>query len=104
MPYQCADSCPIPEFADFSLTERAHTTHMLHGLGLAVRERRTQRQLSQAGLASALGVARQRIDALERGQLNPRYEFLLALADALGVQVGELVIRAERLAEEEPLG
>jgi transcriptional regulator with XRE-family HTH domain len=77
---------------------------MRRGLGLAVRERREQRQLSQASLASAVGVARQRVGALERGQLNPRYELLLALADALGVQVGELVIRAEELAKEDPLG
>jgi transcriptional regulator with XRE-family HTH domain len=75
-------------------------TYMLRGLGLAVRERREQRRLSQASLASALGVARQRISALERGQLNPRYELLVALADALGVQVGELVSRAEALARE----
>jgi transcriptional regulator with XRE-family HTH domain len=73
---------------------------MLRGLGLAVRERREQRRLSQASLASALGVARQRIGALERGQLNPRYELLVALADALGVEVGELVSRAEALARE----
>jgi transcriptional regulator with XRE-family HTH domain len=71
---------------------------MLRGLGLAVRERREQRRLSQASLASALGLTRQRIGALERGQLNPRYELLVALADALGVQVGELVSRAEALA------
>jgi putative transcriptional regulator len=77
---------------------------MLRGLGLAVRERRQQRQLSQASLASAVGVARQRVGALERGQLNPRYELLLALADVLEVQVGELVTRAERLAKEDPLG
>ncbi len=104
MPYQCADICPIYEFAGFSLTERAHTTHMRRGLGLAVRERREQRQLSQASLASAVGVARQRVGALERGRLNPRYELLLALADALEMQVGELVIRAEELAKEDPLG
>jgi transcriptional regulator with XRE-family HTH domain len=82
------------------LPERPHTTYMLRGLGLAVRERREQRRLSQASLASALGVASQRIGALERGQLNLRYELLVALADALGVQVGELVSRAEALARE----
>jgi putative transcriptional regulator len=65
-----------------------------------VRERRTQRHLSQAELALATGVARQRISAIERGRLNPRLELLIALADALDVEVGVLVTRAEALAAE----
>jgi len=82
------------------LSEHAYRTYLLRGLGLAVRERRTQRHLSQAELALATGVARQRIGALERGRLNPRYELLIALADALGVELGVLVTRAEALATE----
>jgi transcriptional regulator with XRE-family HTH domain len=80
------------------LSEHPHKTLLLRALGLAVRERREQRHLSRAELAAASGVAGKLIGALERGQLNPGYELLLALADALGMGVGALVTRAEELA------
>jgi transcriptional regulator with XRE-family HTH domain len=73
---------------------------MLRALGLAVRERRKLHELSQAQLASAVGVEPGRIGALERGRLDPDYRLLLALADALEVGAGELVVRAEELARE----
>jgi transcriptional regulator with XRE-family HTH domain len=80
------------------VSEHPQKIPLLRALGLAVRERREQRHLSRAELAGATGVTRERIRALERGQLNPRYELLLGLADALGVGVGALVTRAEELA------
>lgn len=82
------------------MSEHHQKIPLLRALGLAIRERREQRHLSRAELAVAIGVAKERIGALERGQLNPGYELLLALADALGVGVGALVIRAEELAAE----
>ncbi len=83
------------------MSEHPQRTRLLRALGLAVRECRKQRHLSRAELAGATGVTAERIGALERGQLNPSYQLLLALADALGVGVGVLMVRAEELAKEQ---
>jgi len=80
------------------LSEHSQNAPLRRGLGLAVRERRLRRGLSQAQLASAIGATRGRVSALERGELNPRYQFLRVLADALDVQLGVLLTRAEQLA------
>ena len=69
-------------------------------LGQALRELREERRLSQGELAAASGVEGRRIGALEDGRLDPDYVMLLALAKALGVRAGALVIRAEKLAAE----
>jgi transcriptional regulator with XRE-family HTH domain len=42
----------------------------------------------------------ERIGALERGEVDPGYRLLLAIADALDVPSGALVTRAEELAGE----
>jgi transcriptional regulator with XRE-family HTH domain len=86
------------------LSNDAHRTRDLALLGRAVRELREQRRLSQAQLATATGVAERRIGALEAGRLDPDYVLLVALARALGVRPVALVVRAEGLAQEEPLG
>ncbi len=65
-----------------------------------MREQRERCRLSPSALAAAAGVDEKRIRALERGQLDPEYELLLALADALEVPAGALVIRAEELARD----
>lgn len=66
-----------------------------------MREQRERRRLSVGALAAAVGVEEDRIGALERGELDPGYELLLALADTLGVRSGVLVTRAEELVREE---
>lgn len=58
---------------------------------------REQRSMNVDALADASGVRRERIDALETGQLDPTYELLVEIADSLGAQPSELVILAERL-------
>lgn len=72
----------------------------LLALGRAVREIRGERGMGVAQLAAAAGVDLRRIAALEAGRLNPAYEMLLALAEALGVPASELVVRAEALSAE----
>jgi len=64
-------------------------------LGQAIRSLREQRGVSVEQLARASGLRRQRVHALEAGDLDPTYEQLLALADALGLQPSALVLRAE---------
>ena len=73
-------------------------------LGRAIREIRADRGVGVAQLATASGVDLRRIAALEAGRLDPTYELLLALGDALGVSVSAFVIRAEELVEEPPAG
>jgi transcriptional regulator with XRE-family HTH domain len=99
MPYSAYDNCQRP-VCEISLPGIPHKTPFLRALGRAVREQRERRRLSRVALAVAVGVEEQRIRALERGELDPGYELLVALADALGVQSGALVTRAEELAEE----
>ncbi|HSZ05536.1 MAG TPA: helix-turn-helix transcriptional regulator [Solirubrobacteraceae bacterium] len=70
-------------------------------LGKAIRQLRDERRLSQGELAVATGVGERRIQALEAGRLDPDYMLLLALAKALGVRAGALVIRAEELARQD---
>jgi transcriptional regulator with XRE-family HTH domain len=60
---------------------------------------REQRGMSAEQLAGIVGISRQRIDALETGQLDPTYELLLELAAGLGIQLSALVAVAERLQE-----
>jgi transcriptional regulator with XRE-family HTH domain len=69
----------------------------LLALGRAVKLMREQRGMSADELAKASGVRRERLDALENGQLDPTYELLVEVAEGLGAQPSALVILAEQL-------
>lgn len=61
-------------------------------LGRAVRDARRRRALTQGALAATLGVARDTVSCLERGnRTNPRLRLLADLAPALGVSVASFV-------------
>ena len=47
-------------------------------------------EMSQAALAEAVGVSRQTVVAVEKGNYNPSVELALRLARALGATVEEL--------------
>jgi transcriptional regulator with XRE-family HTH domain len=79
------------------LPESGHRDADLSALGRAVRARREQLGMSADELAGAAGISRQRIHALETGQLDPTYELLLALAEGLGIEPSALVSLAEQL-------
>ena len=55
-----------------------------------VREVRHARNLTQEGLASAVGVTRQTIIAVEKGGYEPSVRLALVLASSLAVSVDEL--------------
>ena len=78
--------------------------HDLRILGRAVAEIREQGGMSAEQLAGAAGVEFAQLQALEAGRVDPTYELLLVLAEALGVRASAFVIRAEALATGERRG
>lgn len=67
-------------------------------LGRAVAAIRADKGISQVQLAAASGLAQAWISQIENGRRNPSWSNVLRLADGLGVRLGELVKRAEKLA------
>ena len=65
--------------------------------GLAVRELRRQRGLSQERLALDAGLDRTYMGGIERGERNPSLTNVFKIADALGVPAAALHVEAERL-------
>jgi putative transcriptional regulator len=55
-----------------------------------VKERRTERGLSQGELASAMGVSRQTINSIEKGRYTPSLPLAIALARYFGTTVEEM--------------
>lgn len=74
----------------------------LAAFGRAVRELRERRGMSPEELSSASRLPRgrkmsaRRIGRIEAGEVDTRFEELIALADALGVSAGTLVGDAEQ--------
>jgi transcriptional regulator with XRE-family HTH domain len=66
-------------------------------LGDAVRQLRTEAEMSQEELAEAAGTDLTQVGGIERGVRNPSYTTLLRLAHALRTSVGELTSLADRL-------
>ena len=66
----------------------------LLAFGRAVREAREQKGMTPAELADTAGLGRKRVEAIEAGRRDSRYDGLLALADGLGVQRSALLYRA----------
>lgn len=59
-------------------------------MGLRIRERREAQSLSQAALATTLGVNQTAVSQWERGVSSPRASQLPALAEALHCSIDEL--------------
>jgi transcriptional regulator with XRE-family HTH domain len=66
-------------------------------LGLAVRQLRARRGLSQEELARESGLHPTYISGIERGLRNPTWRSLGRLCGALNVRISELATLAERL-------
>jgi transcriptional regulator with XRE-family HTH domain len=67
-------------------------------LGRAIGQIREERDVTVEDLAAASDVELAQIRALEAGRVDPTYELLLVLAEALGIRASAFVIRAEALA------
>lgn len=60
-------------------------------IGAHIRAMRKARNLSQQQLADRIGIARVNLARLEHGRHTPMVPMLLAIADALGVTLSQLV-------------
>ncbi len=56
-------------------------------VGLAIRMARVEQGLTQAQLASKLGVSRQWLIDIERGRGNPSYDSMFRIAEKMGFSV-----------------
>ena len=68
----------------------------LRALAAAVRGLRANRQVSQEQLSLAAGLHRNYVGRLERAELSPTFEPLVAIARALGVDPEELMRHYQR--------
>lgn len=62
---------------------------------LKLKSARAARDLSQQQLADAVGVSRQTINAIEKGDYNPTIRLCLAICRALGKTLDELFWEGE---------
>ena len=63
----------------------------LVALGAALRRLRLERDFSQERLSLEAGLHRNYVGRVERGELSPTFEPLVAIAAALGVELDELM-------------
>jgi transcriptional regulator with XRE-family HTH domain len=85
------------QFGSFPLQAKKQPDPELVALGKAIEQLREQHAIAASELAAAAGIARERLAALEAGEVDPPYDLLLALADGLDVRLEELVRLAREL-------
>jgi XRE family transcriptional regulator, regulator of sulfur utilization len=73
-----------------------------HALGQVIRARREALGISQEELAHVAGMDRSHLGAIERGEGNPAYGSLLAIADALQVRLSQLQHAVETISGDLP--
>lgn len=80
----------------------AGTTTPDQAFGWALRAVRTERGLSQEGLAFAAGYDRSYISLLEHGRYSPSLNAIFRLARALDVRPSVLLVRTEEVVDTIP--
>ena len=60
------------------------------GKNLRMKQARTELGLSQQQLADQLGVSRQTVNAIEKGDYNPTIRLCVGIAKALGLTLNDL--------------
>jgi transcriptional regulator with XRE-family HTH domain len=70
-----------------------------HTLGQLIRARREALGISQEGLGEAAGMDRSHMGAIERGEGNPSYGSLLAIAQALQLKLSQLQTAVETISD-----
>ena len=60
------------------------------GKNLAMKQARKEKGLSQEALAAAVGVSRQTINAIEKGDYNPTIRLCISICRVLGLTLNDL--------------
>ena len=60
------------------------------GKNIAMKQARTEKGLSQEALAAAVGVSRQTINAIEKGDYNPTIRLCISICRVLGLTLNDL--------------
>ena len=60
------------------------------GKNLAMKQARTEKGLSQEALAATVGVSRQTINAIEKGDYNPTIRLCISICRVLGLTLNDL--------------
>jgi len=60
------------------------------GKNLAMKQARKEQGLSQEALAAAVGVSRQTINAIEKGDYNPTIRLCISICRVLGLTLNDL--------------
>ncbi|MCZ0937503.1 MAG: helix-turn-helix transcriptional regulator [Caldilineaceae bacterium] len=84
--------------ASYRPTVEAMAMRGRHTLGQRIRRLRNAAGLSQDALARAAGIGRVTLVRLEKGEQTPRFKTLGAIANALGVDVSDLLVKPEFLS------
>ena len=71
--------------------------HPQPALGVAIRQLRLKRGMTQVGLAREAGLTSPSLSFIERGGTNPTWHTVKNLAAALGVSVAEVATLAAKL-------
>ena len=66
------------------------------GKNIAMKQARTQAGLSQQELADKLGVSRQTINAIEKGDYNPTIRLCIGICRVLGLTLNDLFWEEEK--------
>jgi|ERR1043166_8842481 transcriptional regulator with XRE-family HTH domain len=65
-----------------------------------LREERQKRKISKYAVAQRAGVSQQMIGYVERGLRQPSLEIVLRIADGLGLDLADVITRAQRIVSE----
>lgn len=66
-------------------------------LGAVIRELRAKRGMTQEAVAQSAGITVAHLSGIERGHANPSWGAVVAIAEALGVSMGEIGTLADKL-------
>jgi putative transcriptional regulator len=66
------------------------------GTNQAMKKARMEKGFSQQGLADALGVSRQTINAIEKGDYNPTIKLCIGICRVLGLTLNDLFWEEEK--------
>ena len=69
------------------------------GANYTMKQARADKGLSQQGLADALGVSRQTINAIEKGDYNPTIRLCVGICRVLGLTLNDLFWEEEGTKE-----